>query len=223
MARNAGGGVLPGLVAAAFSARVAKGWRCTTSLVGDAIERRVRRILSGLFLGAGVTKAEEDAAFARGQVKRRLESIGRSVHEFAEAAQDGACVANGVMDVAGDDRADGMEFGLEGCRDAEVRAGTAESPEELGISLCVHIQRARIGGDEARGKEVVTAGAEEPREPAEPAAEREAGGAHAWALAQDRDKAVPAGGTRDFPAQDARLRAHDATVSIDADLFEWGK
>ena len=32
-----------------------------------------------------------------------------------------------------------------------------------------------------------------------------------------------AGSTRDFPAQDARLSAHDATVGIDADLFEWGK
>jgi formylmethanofuran dehydrogenase subunit A len=66
------------------------------------------------------------------------------------------------MDVAGNDRADGMEFGFEGCRDAEVCAGTAESPEELGISLSVHIQCARIGGDEARGKQVVTASAEEP-------------------------------------------------------------
>jgi hypothetical protein len=42
-------------------------------------------------------------------------------------------------------------------------------------------------------------------------------------LAQNRDKAVLAGSTRDFPAQDARLSAHDATVGIDADLFEWGK
>ena len=53
------------------------------------------------------------------------------------------------MDVAGNDRADGMELGFEGCRDAEVCAGTAEGPKELGISLSVHIQRARRGLAEA--------------------------------------------------------------------------
>ena len=34
---------------------------------------------------------------------------------------------------------------------------------------------------------------------------------------------MAAGSTRDFPAQDARLGAHDATIGIDADLFERGK
>ena len=160
--RNAGGGVLPGLVAAAFSARVAKGWRCTTSLVGDAIERSVRRILSASFSAPAWQRLRKMPRSPGVRLSVAWNPSGALCMSSRKPAEDAACVVNGVMDVAGNDRADGMEFGFEGCRDAEVCAGTAESPKELGISLSVHIQCVRIGGDEVRGKEVVTAGAEEP-------------------------------------------------------------
>ena len=72
-----------------------------------------------------MTKAEKNTAFTRSEVQRRLESIGRFVHEFAKAVENGARIANGVMDVARDDQADGMELGFEGGCDSEVGSGPA--------------------------------------------------------------------------------------------------
>ena len=46
--------------------------------------------------------------------------------------------------------------------DPKVGAGAAQAPEKVGIALFGHIQRLRIGRDEASREEIITRGAEAP-------------------------------------------------------------
>ena len=75
---------------------------------------------------------------------------------------------------------------LERRRDAEIPAGPAEAPEELGLLRCACPDDPAVGGDELDRSEVVDRQAEVPLEPADAATEGEPGDA---GVTDDADRA----------------------------------
>jgi multidrug efflux pump subunit AcrA (membrane-fusion protein) len=91
---------------------------------------------------AGVAEADEEAARAGREVERGLEGVGRPVHDVAKPAEHRAGIAHGVVDVAPDDVAHRVEPDVERGRDAEVRAGAPQAPEEVVVRCGIHVDRA---------------------------------------------------------------------------------
>src|SRR5204863_9189807 len=94
----------------------------------------------------------------------------------APGAQDLARLSERVDDEARIDlRADRMEGELERRDDAEVAAAAAQRPEQLGLLARRRRAHRAVGHDDARAQQVVDRHAVQARQPAEAAAEREAG------------------------------------------------
>lgn len=95
--------------------------------------------------------------------------------EFANQARDLSTALDRERDPAMcDGRFLGMELQLERRDDAEVGAGAAHSPEEVGIFVFACMQPAAVGRDQVDGPQVIDREAELALEAAHAAAEGEA-------------------------------------------------
>jgi hypothetical protein len=102
-----------------------------------------------------VAETHEHAAFAGSQIERRLERIGRLIHQFAKKSQDHSRIADGIVNIASRDGADRMKTALKGRRDAKIRAGAAQRPEKVGITFGVRSKHASVRGHNSSGKQIV--------------------------------------------------------------------
>src|SRR5206468_899649 len=91
----------------------------------------------GFMLAAGVAETHKNAAFTGSQIERRLERVGRLIHQVAKKPQHQSRIADGIMNIAPRDRTDRMKTALKGRRDAIIRAGAAQRPEKVGITFAV--------------------------------------------------------------------------------------
>src|SRR6185369_2710305 len=106
----------------------------------------------GFILAAGVAQTHEHAAFAGSQVERRLERIGRLIHQFAKKPQHHSRIADRIVNIASRDRPDRMKLALKGRRDAKIRAGASQRPEKVGMTFAVSSKNASVRGHNSSGK-----------------------------------------------------------------------
>src|SRR6185369_8971446 len=142
-------------------------------------------------LAAGVAKTHENAAFAGSQVERRLECIGRLIHQFAKKPQHHSRIADGIMNIASRDGADRMKTALEGRRDGKIRAGAAQRPEKVGMPFGVSGQHASVRGHNSRGKQVVARSAVQSGEPAQSTTQDDTARANSGTLSEHRREPMP--------------------------------
>ncbi|MNY43526.1 hypothetical protein D3C86_1784910 [compost metagenome] len=83
-----------------------------------------------------------------------------------------------------------MELELEAGDDTEVATAPPQPPKEIRVFRCAGVQLTAIRRDDFRGEQVVDGHAELPAQPAEPAAERQAGHPRGRVDAQGRGEAV---------------------------------
>src|SRR5206468_11952669 len=98
----------------------------------------------GFILAAGMAQTNENPAFAGSQIERRLERIGRLIHQFAKKSQHHSRIADRIMNIASRDGADRMKMALKGRRYAKIRAGAAQGPEKVGITFAVSGKDASV-------------------------------------------------------------------------------
>src|ERR671934_905969 len=94
---------------------------------------------------------------------------------LAERAQDIGRGVEGMSDQAADDLSERVQAVLERGGDAEVPAASAKRPEEVGMRLFADVEHLTLCCHELNGQEVVDREAVDSVQPAEPAAQREAG------------------------------------------------
>ena len=104
---------------------------------------------------------------------------------------------------------------LERRHHAEVGAGAADAPEELGLLLLARPDRAAVGGHELDGTQVVDRQPEVPLQPAHAAAERQAGDTRVADHPDRADEAVRLGGDIELAEERAAVRPGDALLRVD--------
>src|SRR5215216_7296425 len=110
--------------------------------------------------------------------ERRHHLVWTGFHELAKEADDVVEALDRVADRPVRDRAvERVQAELEGRNDAEVRARSAEAPEELGLLVFARGDQAAVRGDELDRAQVVDRKAVATLEPSHAAAEREPGDA----------------------------------------------
>ena len=107
--------------------------------------------------------------------------------------------------------------------DAEVAAAAAQRPEQLGVGVGVDLDDLAAGQDELEGDEVVAGQAVLAGEPADPAAEREAGHAGLGHDPGRDDQPVRRGRGVDVAEPAAAARVHQLALRIDGDLAQPGQ
>jgi hypothetical protein len=110
-----------------------------------------------------------------------------------------------------------LEFG----GDPEVAAAAAQSPEEVGVLGLTRLEEVALGGDHVGGDEVVDREPLLSMEPADPAAEREAGHAGVADEAAGGRETELLGLAVELAPENAGLDARRARLRVDADSFHW--
>jgi hypothetical protein len=144
----------------------------------------------------GVRSGLDQLAIALGQRLRPLDRV-----------DDGA-VRDGALER--------MEPELEHRDDPEVRAGTAQAPEELRLLLFARADEAAVGGHELRREWVVDRQAEPALQPAHAAAERQAADAGVRDDADRADEPVLLRRLVEFAEQRTAAHARGTRLRIDA-------
>ena len=108
----------------------------------------------------------------------------------------------------------------EGGDDAEVRAGAAHAPEQVGLAVAARAADAPVRRDDLHLEEVVDRPAEAAAEVAQPAAEREPGDADARYVAERRGEAVPLRGGIDLGERAAGTDGGGPRLRVDLDRSE---
>src|SRR5882724_411117 len=103
----------------------------------------------------------------------------------------------------------------EGGDDAEIAAAAAQAPEEIGVALGAGGDDGALGGDDLAGQEVVDGEAMFAHQPADAAAEPEAGDARAGDDAGRHGQAMDMGLAIDIAERGAGLHARGARLRID--------
>ena len=105
-----------------------------------------------------------------------VSSSGAVGGELAIEAQHLRGIVERVEDRPGEhDRPDRVQAVLERRDDAEVPAGAAHAPEQIGVDALARGHELAVGRDEIDGEQVVDGRAVLAHQPADPAAERQAG------------------------------------------------
>ena len=112
-----------------------------------------------------------------------------------------------------------MELELEAGDDTEVPAATTQPPEEIGVFRFAGAHLAAIRRDDIRGEQVVDGHAVLPAQPAEAAAERQAGHARGRVDAQRRREAVRLRGRVEVGEGAAGLDRRPAGIRVDLDVL----
>jgi hypothetical protein len=114
----------------------------------------------------------------RGEVQHRGDVLRRTRRPFAEEAHEVVVGVGRVEDRPGvDHRSHLVQLELEARDDPEVAAPAAQPPEELGVRALRDVQQPPVGGDDVGADEVVAGEAVLTHQPADAAAQREAGNA----------------------------------------------
>ena len=143
-----------------------------------------------------------------------------SVREVAHEAEQVAGRVERVRDqAAGDHRADRVQPVLERRGDAEVAAAAAEAPEQVRMLVGAHGQDAPVGRHELDREQVVGGEAELRHQPAETAAERQAGDSRRRDRAARDGEAVELRLAVELLPEHAALRAHRPRGGIDVDAL----
>ena len=147
-----------------------------------------------------------------------LSASGALTREVAPRAQHLARLRERIDDQAGVHLgADRMEQELERGDDAEVAAAAAQRPEQVGLGVARDDVARAVGGDDGRAAQVVDRHAVAARQPAEAAAEREAGDAGGRVDAERRRQAVRLRLAIEVGEQRAGADARGAARRVDAD------
>ena len=177
----------------------------------------------GFILAAGVAETHENAAFAGSQIERRLERIGRLIHQFAKKPQHHSRIADRIMNIASRDGADRMKLALEGRRYAKIRAGAAQRPEKVGITFGVSGKNASVRGHNSSGKQIVARSAVQSGEPAQSAAKDDTARANSGTLSEHRREPMPTRCPRHLAAQHATFGAGRSPQRIDRNPLHSGE
>lgn len=116
-------------------------------------------------------------------------------------------------------RPDGMELELKSGDNTEVPPATTQSPEEVIVFPFAGVHLTAIRRDDIRGEQVVNGHAVFPAQPAEAAAERQAGHARGRVDAQGRGEAVVLCRRVNVGEGAARLDGRTAGVGVDLDAL----
>ncbi len=120
-------------------------------------------------------------------------------------------------------RAELVEPELEGRRDPEVRAGTPQAPEELGLLRRARPDQAAIRRDELDRLKIVDRQAEVALEAADAAAERQPGHPGVTDHPDRADETVCLGGDIELAEQRAAVRPSGAPLRVDGHTAELGE
>ena len=167
-------------------------------------------------LGPGAVRGVHQPGEDR-QVVRR---VGHGV--AVEAEQVGSGVDR-VGDQAAGDHVDGMQAVGERGGDAEVPAAAAQRPEQVRVRGRVDLEDLAVRGHELDAQQVVGREAVLGHQPAEPAAEGEAGDAGRRDRTPGHRQAVRAGGRVELVPGRAALRGHGGALGIDRDVVHVGE
>ena len=138
--------------------------------------------------------------------------------DAVEVAQELRRRVDRVDDEAGEDlRPELVQLELEAGHHAEVAAAAADRPEEIGVLGGAGAAQAAVGGDDVGGEQVVDGHAELAADPAEAAAEGQAGDAGGRVDAGRQREAVRLGRGVDVGEERAGLDAGGALDGIDRD------
>ncbi len=153
------------------------------------------------------------------QHRPHAQLVRRAGGEVAPCTQHLAGLREGVDDQPGVDlRADRMQPELERGRHAEVAAAAAQGPEQLGLRSGRDLAQRAVGRHQAHAQQVVDGEAVLARQPAEAAAEREAGDAGGGIDSQRCGEAMRLRFAIEVGQQRARLDPRSALRRVDADL-----
>lgn len=169
----------------------------------------------GFSLAARVAETHENPAFAGSQIQRRLERLGRFIHQFAKKPQHDSRIAHRIMNIASGDRADRMKLALKGRHYAKIRAGAAQRPEKVGMTFAVSGKNASVGGHHSRGKQMVARSAVQPGEPAQSTAKDHTARANSGTLSEHRREPMPARCPRHLATQHATFGPRRSPQRID--------
>ena len=110
-----------------------------------------------------------------------------------------------------------MQAVLERGHDPEVAAAAAQAPEQVGVLVLARAQQVAVDGHDVGGQQVVDRGAVAAHQPADPAAEREAGDARVGDDAADRGQAVFLRGGVEVAPQDTGSGASGPRFGVQLD------
>ncbi len=131
------------------------------------------------------------AGGARSTIRNTVSSRGAATVERAVGPQELRRACERPRDQAAvHRRADRVQAERERRDDADVRAGAAHGPEQVGVLIAARPADDAVGGDDLHRQEVVDGPAEAAAEVAEPAAEGEAADADLREEPEDRREAV---------------------------------
>ena len=144
-------------------------------------DERLRRPPAGPQCCAAIAGQLRAGSIGRGEQRRHEQSLVRQIARLlAEESQHVRWPADRMRhQPAGDHRADLVQLELERRRDAEIPAAAADRPEEIGMLVGIRARDGAVGEHHLRRAQVVERHAEARHQPAEAAAERQAGDAGA--------------------------------------------
>ena len=150
----------------------------------------------------------------------RRELVGHGGGELAVEAQNFMGIVQMVEDRPGEhDRPDRVQAVLERGDDAEVRPGAAHAPEQIGVVVLAGGDELAVRSNEVDGEEVVDRRAVLAHQPADPAAERQAGDPGVRNDAADGGEPEVLRLAIELAPQHARLGAHRARCRVDSDAL----
>ena len=149
-----------------------------------------------------------------------MSSSGAAGGELAVEAQHLGGVVERVEDRPGEhDRPDRVQAVLERRDDAEVPAAAAHAPEQIRVVVLAGGDELAVRSDEVDGEQVVDRRAVLAHQPADPAAERQAGDAGVRDDAADRGEPEELCLAVELAPQHARLGARRPRCRVDADAL----
>jgi hypothetical protein len=116
-----------------------------------------------------------------------------------------------------------MELVLKGGDHAEVAAAAPDGPEEVLVLTGIDVAELAVGGDDVGSNEVVAGQAVPARQPADAAAQGEAGDAGVGVSAPRGGQAEGLSLVVEFPPLDAALGPHGALGGVNPDALHAGQ
>ena len=161
---------------------------------------------------------------ARHEHGRRGQIVGRAAHELAVELQCFLRARERVdHEAAGDHRPDRVQPVLERGDDAEVAGAAADGPEEVGVLGGARVDELAVGEHDVDAQQVVDRHPEAAAEPAEAAAEREAGDTGIADRAAGRREAERLRLAVELSPAQARFRARGAGDGVDPEALHLGE
>ena len=163
---------------------------------------------------------QEGGGWRGDQVDQGAQLVRQVACEVAVEAHDLLGAVARIEDRAGGHgRADRVQIELEGGDDAEIASAAAQAPEEVGVLRRARGEDLAVGGDHLGRAQVVAGQAVLAHQPADPAAQREAGDAGGRDQAPGSGESVLLGRRVELPPGDAALGGGGAAAHIHRDAL----